>query len=137
MAYWSINYIAVEIEMPYGDDLNDLPVTSLQRDFNQSLITLIDRRAHTVPSFDFDPEIHHKCVRRILHMDQPLVTQFEAAEATEHYANLSKPLIFKPEQNHAARQALQGRNKNSKERHAQTPSELPLFDSVCVTGSRV
>merc|ERR1711865_503002 len=29
-AFWSINYIAVELEMPFGDDTNDLPLSEMQ-----------------------------------------------------------------------------------------------------------
>jgi len=61
LAFWSINYIAVEIEMPYGDDCNDLPLREMQRSMNQSLLTLLDRRAQTPPLYDFEArpqEVH-------------------------------------------------------------------------------
>ena len=45
MAFWSINFIAIELEMPFGDDLNDLPLLDLQRDYNLSIISLMDKRA--------------------------------------------------------------------------------------------
>merc|ERR1719197_771495 len=60
MAYWSINYIAVELEMPFGDDLNDLPVFDMQRDLNASLISLMDKRAANPPIFKYDQEIHSR-----------------------------------------------------------------------------
>jgi putative membrane protein len=31
-AFWAINYIAEEIEMPFGDDANDLPIADMMRD---------------------------------------------------------------------------------------------------------
>merc|ERR1712232_556456 len=48
----SCHYIAVEIEQPFGDDINHLPLATLQSDFNRSLVTLLDARAQRVPHFD-------------------------------------------------------------------------------------
>merc|ERR1719162_1993888 len=56
-AFWSINYIAVELEMPFGDDLNDLPIYEMQRDMNQSLLTLMNDVAQNVPGFEYSPEV--------------------------------------------------------------------------------
>jgi predicted membrane chloride channel (bestrophin family) len=42
--FWSINYIAAEIEMPFGEDANDLPIAQLQEGFNTSLRMLIDEQ---------------------------------------------------------------------------------------------
>merc|ERR1719424_746161 len=39
---WSINFIGAEIEMPFGDDSNDLPVKEMQIQLNKSLWGLID-----------------------------------------------------------------------------------------------
>merc|ERR1719468_1465485 len=44
-SFWSINYIAVELEQPFGDDPNDLPLHEMQTDMNASLIALLDVRA--------------------------------------------------------------------------------------------
>lgn len=33
--FWSLHHIAVEIEMPFGDDYNDLPLSSINRRFNK------------------------------------------------------------------------------------------------------
>jgi hypothetical protein len=56
--FWSINYIATELEMPFGDDPNDLPLHSMQTDLNASLTTLMQETASTCPEFLFDPKIH-------------------------------------------------------------------------------
>eukprot|EP00930_Biecheleria_cincta_P046476 TRINITY_DN32054_c0_g1_i1.p1 TRINITY_DN32054_c0_g1~~TRINITY_DN32054_c0_g1_i1.p1 ORF type:complete len:612 (-),score=110.19 TRINITY_DN32054_c0_g1_i1:58-1893(-) len=53
-SFWAINYIAAEIEMPFGDDPNDLPVAALQRGFNQALITLADERCAKCPDFEMN-----------------------------------------------------------------------------------
>jgi len=58
--FWSINYIAVEIEMPFGDDHNDLPIPELQAEMNRDLKVLLHQDAQHVPTFDFDAEIHEE-----------------------------------------------------------------------------
>ena len=40
-SFWTINYIALELEMPFGDDPNDLPIEEMQKDLNESLISLL------------------------------------------------------------------------------------------------
>merc|ERR1712216_95759 len=37
-SFWCINYIAAEIEMPFGDDANDLPIGRLQERMNACLV---------------------------------------------------------------------------------------------------
>lgn len=36
--FWSVHHIAVEIEMPFGDDPNDLPLDKINRKFNKVLL---------------------------------------------------------------------------------------------------
>jgi len=47
--YWSVHYIAVEIEHPFGEDANDLPLEVLNRRFNKVLLRLLETKAQTVP----------------------------------------------------------------------------------------
>lgn len=47
--FWCINYIASEIEAPFGEDLNDLPVRELMVEFNNSLLLLLDQRGNHLP----------------------------------------------------------------------------------------
>lgn len=49
--FWAINYIAAEIEMPFGDDKNDLPMSDVQIEFNNSLKVLFKPTTQTVPGF--------------------------------------------------------------------------------------
>merc|ERR1712048_652373 len=72
-SFWSINYIAVELEMPFGDDLNDLPLYDMQRDMNGSLRTLIEERAQRVPTFDFIASEHEQLSLRVLDFDSDFV----------------------------------------------------------------
>merc|ERR1719410_3000012 len=60
-SFWSINYIAVELEQPFGDDANDLPLYEMQADLNASIRSLMDSRAQHPPKFNFRQE--HKMLR--------------------------------------------------------------------------
>merc|ERR1719401_673515 len=46
---WSINYVAQEIERPYGDGVNDLPLTEMQLSFNKSLTTMLEKESKHSP----------------------------------------------------------------------------------------
>lgn len=50
-SFWSTVHIAKEIENPFGDDPNDLPLVEYQKSFNTSLLTLLDERAQLPPSY--------------------------------------------------------------------------------------
>merc|ERR1719162_293469 len=55
---WAVNYLAVEIESPFGHDANDLPLQELQIDMNLMLADLLDKFAMRPPSFQFPDEKH-------------------------------------------------------------------------------
>lgn len=61
-AFWSINYIAAEIEMPFGDDDNDLPIDELQREMNDCLTNLLHPLIEKSPCFTYQPHQHKKLV---------------------------------------------------------------------------
>lgn len=50
-SYWCINYIAAEIEMPFGEDANDLPIARLQISMNNILKMLLDEECQKAPNF--------------------------------------------------------------------------------------
>jgi len=50
--YWSLTYIAAEIDQPFGTDSNDLEMEEMQQDFNRSLFTLLDSLVQTPPAYD-------------------------------------------------------------------------------------
>jgi len=54
-SFQSVNYIAVELEMPFGDDANDLPLQEMQEDFIKSLKALMHPTAQTPPNFNYKP----------------------------------------------------------------------------------
>mmetsp|Transcript_27475 Transcript_27475/g.78959 ORF Transcript_27475/g.78959 Transcript_27475/m.78959 type:complete len:523 (-) Transcript_27475:327-1895(-) len=52
--FWSINYIAIEIEIPFGDAVNHLPIKEMQAEMNRSLRVLLDKRSQTPPAFELN-----------------------------------------------------------------------------------
>mmetsp|Transcript_23647 Transcript_23647/g.55130 ORF Transcript_23647/g.55130 Transcript_23647/m.55130 type:complete len:711 (+) Transcript_23647:142-2274(+) len=52
-AFWNIHYIAQELENPFGDDDNDLPLREMQVDMNRSLSNLLESRAQVPPHFEY------------------------------------------------------------------------------------
>lgn len=60
LSFWGVNAIAEEIEQPFGDDPNDLPLHELQRDLNRSLWTLLEPMCQQPPEFIFTKEQHRK-----------------------------------------------------------------------------
>jgi len=49
LALWSLNFIGVELENPFGEDANDLDMCSLQLEMNRCLLLLISPEAHCTP----------------------------------------------------------------------------------------
>merc|ERR1719424_2322765 len=78
MAYWSINYIALELEMPFGDDYNDLPLQDLQKGLNITLLELMDKKALCAPKFVYVPDVHQQLIRKRLDMDIFLGAQVDS-----------------------------------------------------------
>eukprot|EP00929_Paragymnodinium_shiwhaense_P041946 TRINITY_DN21788_c0_g1_i1.p1 TRINITY_DN21788_c0_g1~~TRINITY_DN21788_c0_g1_i1.p1 ORF type:complete len:488 (-),score=75.02 TRINITY_DN21788_c0_g1_i1:49-1512(-) len=49
---FSLNFIAAEIEMPFGDDINDVNIERYMRGFNQSMVLLTSPMSKKPPGFD-------------------------------------------------------------------------------------
>merc|ERR1719203_699220 len=49
-AEFSINFIGVELENPFGDDDNDLPLGHFQSEMNKCLLMLLQENADLIPS---------------------------------------------------------------------------------------
>lgn len=69
--------------MPYGEDSNDLPLQTMQVEFNAMLITMLDPVVQQVPSFEYVPDYHEHMDTKIVDFDRNLVLSDEA-EHTEH-----------------------------------------------------
>mmetsp|Transcript_69749 Transcript_69749/g.167449 ORF Transcript_69749/g.167449 Transcript_69749/m.167449 type:complete len:630 (+) Transcript_69749:67-1956(+) len=63
-ASFGIHYIAQELENPYGDDPNDLPLREMQLDMNQSLMRLLHPMAQTPPRFEYRHRVSWSHVRQ-------------------------------------------------------------------------
>ena len=57
-SYWTLFYIAQEIDQPFGEDANDLPVREMQRKFNAKLDFFIQPKSYTLPSINLDASQH-------------------------------------------------------------------------------
>ncbi|CAK0818197.1 unnamed protein product [Prorocentrum cordatum] len=55
---WSLNYIAVEIEHPFGGDPNDIDSTGLQLDMNFNLLILLHPACERTPTLSSRAKIH-------------------------------------------------------------------------------
>jgi len=55
---WCIHFNALDLEFPFGSRVNDLPMDSFQKEWNSSILTLLDERASRPPQFNYDPVIH-------------------------------------------------------------------------------
>merc|ERR1719198_827883 len=55
---WCIHFNALDLEFPFGGRVNDLPMNEFQQDWNNSLITLLDKRATRPPIFTYEAEAH-------------------------------------------------------------------------------
>jgi len=73
------------IEMPYGDDANDLPLYQLHHDMNMALATLLQPMTRNPPSFDYDPARHDKLEVTPWHLDKldPTVIKTSKPEPPE------------------------------------------------------
>ena len=65
---WSLDYIAIEIENPFGMDANDIDGCHLQEQMNRHLILLISEDASILPTLSpyqwgLHPSVPHQCLR--------------------------------------------------------------------------
>merc|ERR1719453_1795935 len=58
ISFWSMNFIALELEDPFGDDANDLPLHDMQEDLNASIRALLAPYAMKHPDFDYNEAYH-------------------------------------------------------------------------------
>jgi len=67
--FWCMNYIASEIEQPFGEDLNDLPIVDMLRDMNRSLLTLLRAEVKVPPVYTCTRSSERKASKTISCMD--------------------------------------------------------------------
>lgn len=56
--FWGMNYVATVMESPFGDAKNDLPLLEMQKEFNNSLTSLLAKGARNPPRFNFSQGLH-------------------------------------------------------------------------------
>ncbi|CAE7041767.1 unnamed protein product [Symbiodinium sp. CCMP2456] len=83
-SYWTLFYIAQEIDQPFGEDANDLPVREMQRKFNAKLEFFIRPDSYTVPSLNLDAS-QHICLLASTFSVALSRGAAEAASASEHF----------------------------------------------------
>jgi len=98
-SYWCINYIALELAMPFGDDSNDLPLHNMQRSMNQSLRTLINPKSQAVPNFGFHVERHSELIIRIADFQASLVDAEELEKVNTSRVEELPPAVIVVDQN--------------------------------------
>lgn len=79
--FWCIQYIAVEIEQPFGDDVNDLPIKEMQNDMNHGLLCLIDPVTHSLPTLT-ESAVHDLDALRSAHVIQKKADEVIGAPET-------------------------------------------------------
>jgi len=87
-SYWSILYIAVELEMPFGDDKNDLPLKSMAEDMNKSLKALVrNPLAQKVPAFGFVQDVHEQLGMKVINLDKEVIDIEEARSFVRRHSH--------------------------------------------------
>jgi hypothetical protein len=81
--FWTLNYIAMELEFPFGTDGNDAPLEDMQIDINKSLTVLLQKRALKPPTFDFDAVSHNKVYVRQVNLGNMCEEIFATEKLTQ------------------------------------------------------
>eukprot|EP00927_Polykrikos_kofoidii_P011381 TRINITY_DN1481_c0_g4_i1.p1 TRINITY_DN1481_c0_g4~~TRINITY_DN1481_c0_g4_i1.p1 ORF type:complete len:480 (-),score=71.67 TRINITY_DN1481_c0_g4_i1:250-1689(-) len=55
---WCIHFNALDLEFPYGNRVNDLPMEEMQQDWNKSILALLNKKATRPPVFTYEKEMH-------------------------------------------------------------------------------
>eukprot|EP00928_Gymnodinium_smaydae_P005817 TRINITY_DN11999_c1_g2_i1.p1 TRINITY_DN11999_c1_g2~~TRINITY_DN11999_c1_g2_i1.p1 ORF type:complete len:477 (+),score=61.45 TRINITY_DN11999_c1_g2_i1:118-1548(+) len=95
-AYFGVNYIAAEIEMPCGDDRNDLPLKEMQHEMNDGLQALFHNKVQATPVFHQTAE-EAVCTERLMsrssRLDTVLSDEFFDVDDITPVRSLSSSLV--------------------------------------------
>ncbi|CAE8582269.1 unnamed protein product, partial [Polarella glacialis] len=75
ISFWSLFYIAAEIDQPFGEDDNDLPIHKMQQEWNNSLLTLLLPCSQVVPTFEISHSRGGSSFGRTQTMDEEPVVE--------------------------------------------------------------
>ena len=73
-SYWTLFYIAQEIDQPFGEDANDLPVRQMQQKFNAKLQFFLDPLSTKIPQFSMESSQHIEVLRSSYNVSRILST---------------------------------------------------------------
>jgi len=90
-SFWSIHYIGEELEQPFGDDVNDLPLRDMQTDMNKSLVSLMSQQARNPPACYYEPGAPPEIRLIRLHLGTDMQGVTMKWISTEHSADQSTP----------------------------------------------
>lgn len=80
VALWGTNYIAVEIESPFGRDANDLNMEQMAAEMNSSLWLLLEHKTQHPPKFTFSKDEH-----RVFRDDTKRISEIYHSEDGESF----------------------------------------------------
>eukprot|EP00435_Cladocopium_sp_Y103_P043468 s2086_g12.t1 len=80
---WCLNFIALQLEAPFGDEPNDLPMDQMILDWNNSLCTLLSPRSQRPPAFEFDPATHDRWITSLSNSIPSMMVREEDEETEE------------------------------------------------------
>lgn len=145
MALWSLLFIALEIDQPFGDDPNDLPLKEIQQDFNKSLLALLNPLAQKPPKYNRTAE--KPTIRKSLSSDvveedfddwsdKTWRRRHSQTESSKFFQSSDRPNGAAPVNLPAAAQRGDGdiRWMLPQRQHISETSSLPLFDDVFIGG---
>jgi predicted membrane chloride channel (bestrophin family) len=66
---WCIHFNALDLEFPFGTRANDLPMNEIQQDWNQSIMTLLNKRGKEPPEFVFNASLEAELELNIVMSD--------------------------------------------------------------------
>jgi len=96
-SYWSIYLMAVEIEMPYGRDPNDLPLQKICAEFNMSLMSLLEPEAQDVPRLLWDVKVNSRWCSVLSHDDEPRLMRAGRSFGSEPFAEGLHNFLARPD----------------------------------------
>jgi len=135
-AMFSLDFAAIQLEMPFGDDANDLPLDHFQTEMNQSLLMLLHENS------DMKPTVRKTCeksflsaqasVRRIgmfmsAHRTGFVVAAYDAESAVKAEAALETPKAKAAVESPASLQSLRYDPESPVTAPALAPAPAPAL----------
>lgn len=88
--YWAVMYISLQLDQPFGSDHNDLHVSEMQKDFNISLLELLNPLAQAPPTYTHRASIFGTRVSSEMHLSSARNSARKAREDAQNAFWLTK-----------------------------------------------